>query len=713
MKRRPRRRPERIHPDDMRVHELAKELGISSKDCIARLHELDVDVKNHMSSVDAAAVELLTESASEAGAEEAAPEETPAAAATPSPEPPPEEPPPEAAKPVPPAEETAEGSAPPQTKGEVVVAGKVLRVRGAVVVKELAEALDVRPNQLITELMGMNVLASITQRVDVNVARKVAAKHGFELEHEKRTAEYKPASRKGLVEEEEAEDSPEDLVPRAPVVTFLGHVDHGKTSLLDKIRDAAVVDGEYGGITQHIGAYTVDVGGRPITFLDTPGHAAFTAMRARGANLTDIAVIVIAVDDGIMPQTREAIMHAKAAGVALVVAINKMDLPTANPDRVKQQLQAEELAPEDWGGETICCEVSAQTGAGIDHLLEMLLLQADVLELSANPERRAAGFVIEAQLEPGMGPTANLLVTRGTLHIGDAVICGPHWGKVRALINDHGVKVKTAGPSMPVKCLGLSGVPEAGAEFRVITNEKAAKATAQSRSASLKDESLGAPRKASLDSLFQQMEDTQKIELRVILKADTQGSIEAITHSLHEIKSDKVSLKIILGSTGNVTVNDVMLASASDAVVLGFHVAKEPGIDAACRREGVEVRLHNVIYELLDQVREAMTGLLSPEILETVKAQAEIKQVFSMGKTSKVAGCIMTSGTAALSHRVRVKRDDEVLYEGRIGSLKHFQDDVSEIREGQECGIRLDSYSGFEPGDILEFYVLDEVQQTL
>ena len=712
----------------MRVHELAKELGISSKDCMVRLRALGVEVKNHMSAVDTDTVELLKRESPSGALPEAAaktpppaPEARPPAPAEPKPPPekippPPAAPPPAVhAAPVVPAAAQPEAKAPaaPKAKGDIVVDGKTIRVRGAVVVKELAMALNIRPNQLITDLMGMNVLASITQRVEINVARKVAEKHGFEFEHEKRTAEYKPAQKKGLVEAEEGEDQAEDLMPRAPVVTFLGHVDHGKTSLLDKIRNTAVVDGEHGGITQHIGAYTVEAGGRQITFLDTPGHAAFTAMRARGANLTDIAVIVIAADDGIMPQTREAIMHAKAADVALIVALNKMDLPAANEDRVKQQLQAEQLAPEDWGGETICCSVSAQTGDGIDHLLEMILLQADVLELQASPKRRASGFVIEAQLEPGRGPTANLLITRGTLRIGDAMICGPHWGKVRALINDHGVKVKSAGPSTPVKCLGLSGVPEAGAEFRVITNEKAAKVTAQSRSDDLKQEQLAAPKKASLEALLQQIEDDQKIELRVILKADTQGSIEAIANSLQEIESNKISLKILLAATGNVTVNDVMLASASDAVILGFHVAKEPGVDQACRREGTEVRLYHVIYELLDRVREAMTGLLLPEIRETVVAQAEVKQVFSLGKTTNVAGCIMTKGTASPKHRVRVKRGDEVLYEGSITSIKHFQDVASEIREGQECGIRLDNFSSFEPGDILEFYQLDEVKQTL
>jgi translation initiation factor IF-2 len=693
----------------MRVYELAKELGISSKECLAKLDALGSAARSHMSALTAEEVDFLRE---EAGAAPAGPppkaaqpaEETsaPEAEAQPEPSDRQAEAPPEAT-PAPAAVQPPD----PQTSG------KVIRIKGAVVVKELAQSLGLRPNQLITELMAMNVLASITQRVDVNTAKAIAEKHGFTLEHEKRAPEQRAFKKKAEFEQEEEPDKPEDLVPRAPVVTFLGHVDHGKTSLMDKIRDTTVVAGEHGGITQHIGAYTVDVSGRSITFLDTPGHAAFTAMRARGANLTDVAVIVIAADDGVMPQTREAVMHAQAAEVALIVAINKTDLPAANVDRVKQQLQAEGLAPEDWGGDVICCPVSAHTGEGIEHLLEMILLQADVLELTANPQRRARGFVIESQLEPGMGPTANLLVKNGTLKVGDTLLCSHHCGKVRALINDHGAKVKSAPPSTPVKCLGLSGVPEAGAEFRVFANEKAARSLAAVKSENLKQEQLAAPRKTSLDSLLQRIEDDKKLELKVILKADTQGSIEAIIHSLEEISSEKISLRFILSSTGNVTDNDVMLASASDAVILGFHVAKEPGVDAACRHEGVEVRLHQVIYELIDEVREAMTGLLKPELRKTVVGAAQVKQVFPLGKVGKVAGCMMTSGRATPRHRVRVKRGDEVLFEGGLASIKHFQDSVDEVREPQECGIRVDKFSEFEAGDILEFYEVEEIEQTL
>ncbi|MDA0989470.1 MAG: translation initiation factor IF-2 [Verrucomicrobia bacterium] len=726
----------------MRVHELAKLLDVNSKECLAKLSALGIEAKSHMSTIDEETVNRLLDDGKRVATPKAAtpkaaePKSAPAPAKEPAkpaaPKAKTETPPappsaPAAAKPAAPVKPSAttQPAAPVKpTKAPAKATatdedvggtsdGKVIRVKGAIVVKELAQLLNMRPNLLITELMGMNILASITQKVDVNVARKIAEKHGFEFEHEKRTTDHHPAPQRQALDVEEIEDRPEDLVPRSPVVTFLGHVDHGKTSLMDRVRQTSVVSGEHGGITQHIGAYTVDLNGRRITFLDTPGHAAFTAMRARGANMTDIAVIVIAADDGIMPQTKEAIQHARAAKVAMIIAINKIDLPSANVDRVKQQLQADSLTPEDWGGDVICCLVSAQTGEGIDHLLEMILLQADVSELMANPNRRAEGFVIEAELEPGKGPTANLMITNGTLKVGDFVLCGPHCGKVRALINDHGHQVKSAEPSTPVKCLGLGGVPEAGARFRVYANEKAARLQAQAASATLKQEQLTAPKKASLDNLFDQMEGEKQIELRVVIKADTQGSIEAIVCALNEISTEKIALNMLLTSTGNITVNDVMLASASNAVVLGFHVSREPGVDSACKREGVEVHLHNVIYELIDQVHDAMTGLLKPLMKENVRGTAEIREVYPIGKTNKVAGCMCTGGHIMPRYKVRVRRGEEVLFEGAMASLKHFQDNVSEIREPQECGIRLAKFSDFDKGDILEFYEVEEIQQTL
>ncbi len=596
--------------------------------------------------------------------------------------------------------------------GEVAGDGP-LRIRGGITVRELSALIGEKPNRIVAELMAMNVFANINAKLDYDVAAAIAGKHGVEVEHEKRGGEAPvPGVPRG--DDEVYQDKPEDLLPRPPVVTFLGHVDHGKTSLLDQIRNAAVAKGESGGITQHIGAYTVEMGGRQITFLDTPGHAAFTAMRARGANLTDIAVIIIAADDGVMPQTKEAIAHAKAADVAIMVAINKCDLPAANPDRVLQQLQAEGLAPEAWGGTTICCNVSAATGEGVPHLLEMLLLQSEMLELTANPNKRATGFVVEAQLEPGKGPTATVLVTGGTLKVGDAILCGSHWGRVKALIDDHGRQVKSAPPSSPVKCLGLSGVPGAGAEFNVLASDRKARDIAAQRAMDNKTASLEAPRKASLDDLFTQLKTSaSRLELSVILKTDTQGSGEAIMHALNEIQSEKVFLRFVHSGTGNITVNDVLLASASNAVVLGFHVAKEAGADAVAKREGVEIRLHQIIYELIDQVRDAMIGVLGPRLEEIKRGQAQVRQVFEIGKGSRIGGCLVLKGIINARHRVRVKRKSEVLFEGGIQSLKHFQDDVPEVREAQECGIRIHHFADLVEGDIIEAYEIEEREQTL
>ncbi|MEI8122541.1 MAG: translation initiation factor IF-2, partial [bacterium] len=508
---------------------------------------------------------------------------------------------------------------------------------------------------------------------------------------------------------------PSAQVIRPPVVTVLGHVDHGKTSLLDRIRNTSVAKGEAGGITQHIGASTVKVNDKKsITFLDTPGHAAFTAMRARGANITDIAIIVVDAQDGMMPQTQEAIKHAQAANVPIIVAINKMDLPTANPDKAKKQLQAIGLTPEDWGGQTIVCPVSALTGAGVPELLQMILLQAEVMELKSMPNQPAKGFVIESQLESGMGPTANLLVATGTLNVGDVILCGPHWGKVRALFNDHGEKVKSAGPSTPVKCLGLSGVPDAGAPFEIVQSDRAARAEAETRQAANKLSLLSTPKRASLATLFEKMkENNDRVELKLMIKADVQGSLEAIDHSLKQINSDKVSLNILMSAVGGVTANDILLASASDAVILGFHVAVEESVSKMAKHEGVEIRLHSIIYELIDQVREAMAGLLTPILREKVVAHAQVKQVFTISKGGTIAGCMCLDGRITARLKARVKRAGSVLYEGKIDSLRRFQNDVSEVKESQECGIRLGSFTDYAEGDILEFYEVERIAQTL
>lgn len=589
-----------------------------------------------------------------------------------------------------------------------------------VMVKDFAEMLDLKPNMLIAELMRMNVFASINAEIDLNVAKQIGEKHGFTVrKEEKKRSVAPPSARKVSAKRVEAvvEDTPESMLPRPPVVTFMGHVDHGKTSLLDRIRDSRVVSGESGGITQHIGAYTVEVNDAKITFLDTPGHAAFTAMRARGANLTDVVVLVVAADDGVMPQTLEALKHAQAAGVCIIIAMNKMDLRTANPDRVKQQLQENDVMVEEWGGSIGCCPVSAASGEGMEGLLERILLEAEMMELKSNPKRPATGFVVEAQMEPGMGPTASVLVKSGTLSVGDSVICGKYWGRIKALINDQGAKVRSAGPSMAVKILGLTNVPGAGDEFEVLANDREAKRLSeaiQEEERALALQGGAAPKKMSLDDLFgSEGVQQEKKELRLIIKADVQGSIEAIEHSLSGIKSEKVELKILANEVGNVTVNDVMLASASDAIILGFHAGKENGTNAAAKREGVEIRLYSIIYELIENVENAMKGLLEPELREQVIGSAEILEVFEFSKKSKIAGCMIQSGRVTAKSSIRILRKKELIYEGVIGSLKRFQNDAAEVRQGQECGIRPDHFVGFEVGDVIEAYLVEKISQNL
>lgn len=671
----------------MRVHELAKEMNISSKELLEKLHALGVEAKNHMATLTPEQINLVRSGSAAAPDSPAAPAAKAKAEAPAVPPPPPPEPEPEPEK-------------------------KIL-LQGPITVKELAAQLGVKPNQLIAELMTMNVFASINEKVDPRVVQQIAHKHSFTVEHVKPPPPPPPPPKPEDVKPAPSKDREEDKLQRPPIVTFMGHVDHGKTSLLDHIRRTRVAQGEDGGITQHIGAYMVTYNDHAITFLDTPGHAAFTAMRARGANLTDIAVIVIAADDGIMPQTREAIQHAKAAEVCMMIAINKIDLRTANVDRVKRQLQQEGLTPEDWGGDLVCCPVSAATGEGIDNLLEMILLQAEMLELKANPRRRATGFVIEARLEAGMGPTANLLVQAGTLQVGDAIVCGPCWGRVKALINDVGVKVRTAGPSYAVKCLGLNAVPEPGTEFEVYPNDKAARKMATERMEKRRLDTISAPRRASLEDLLKPQSGQVVQELAVIVKADVQGSLEAIQQALRDIKSEKVSLKIALAGVGSINENDVLLASASNAIIIGFHVTKESGAGAAAKREGVEIRLYSVIYELLDDIRDAMAGLLEPMLKQNVIGHAEVRQVFELSKKGRVAGCMVTDGRVTSRSRARLLRGGEVIYEGALSSLKRFQNDASEVREGQECGIRLDNSPSIAVGDVIELYEVEKIEQSL
>jgi len=709
----------------MTVLQTAKDVGVSADELIEILGDIDIAVDSPESELSPeqitqvcdelgyASIEEAREDNAGAEVEEPAPvaAEEPAAVETPAEE--------TAVEEAPAAEEPV-AEAPATDIGPTLIELK----KPKVVVKEFAEMMDLKPNVVIAELMKMNVFASINAEIDLKIAKEIGEKHGFTVrkEEKKKAAPQQPkisAKKAAAKKKQEAEDTPDALLPRPPVVTFMGHVDHGKTSLLDKVRDTRVTAGESGGITQHIGAYTVELNDNKITFLDTPGHAAFTAMRARGANLTDIVVLVVAADDGVMPQTLEAIKHAKAAGVCIIVAMNKMDLRSANPDRLKQQLQEHELMVEDWGGDIGCIGVSAHTGEGIDGLLERILLESEMLELKANPNKPANGFVVEAQMEQGMGPTASVLVKEGTLKVGDAVTCGKYWGRIKDLISDQGKKIRAAGPSTAVKILGLTNAPGAGDEFQAMSTDKEARAIseemqAEDRQAQLGGASAAAPKKMSLDDLFGTAGvGNEKKELKVIIKADVQGSVEAIAHSLSGIKSDKVEINIISNDVGNITPNDVMLASASDAIILGFHTGNENGTNAAAKREGVEIRLYSIIYELIEEVESAMKGLLEPELREQIIGEAEIREVFELSKKSKIAGCMVMSGRVTAKASIRIKRGNNILFNGLIGSLKRFQNEAAEVRQGQECGIRPDNFTNFDAGDTIEAYLVEKITQEL
>jgi translation initiation factor IF-2 len=602
----------------------------------------------------------------------------------------------------------------PVAEEAVEEAKNIIVLKPPIIVRDLAAALNLKNFQLIKELMtDFNVFVNQNQTIEPDVATKISEAHGFVLEKERREKGG------GVHKEEKVVVAPpppepakeEELKPRGPIITFMGHVDHGKTSLMDAIRKTRVAAGEAGGITQHIGAYRVEHKGQQITFLDTPGHAAFTAMRARGASVTDIVVLVVAADDGLMPQTIEAINHAKAAAqVHIVVAINKIDLPGANIDRVKKQLQDRELTPEDWGGETIVVPVSATKGTNIDQLLEMMLLQAEIMELKASPKAAARGTVIEAQLEAGRGPTATVIVQTGTLRVGDAFICGDYSGKVKSLIDDSGKPVKQAGPSMPVKVLGFTGLPDAGDELLVMHSEREAKQLSEERLEEKRSGKLAAPPRATLESLLETA-DGKKI-LRIVLKTDVQGSLEALSGALNQIESKKIDLEIIHAGVGPISENDILLASASNAVVIGFNVKTENLAVGAAKREGVQIKLYSIIYELIDQIKEAMAGLLDPEHRESVIGHAEVKQVFQLSK-GIVAGCLVTDGRIARTARARVLRRRQPVYDGGLATLRRFQDDVKEVRSGLECGIKLGDYSEYQVGDIIECYVLEQVAQKL
>ena len=611
-----------------------------------------------------------------------------------------------------PAASTGEETAEVETETED--GRKIIHIKPPIVVRDLAAQLGLKNFQLIKELMDdFNIFANPNLTVEPEVATKVCDKHGFVFEMERREKGG------GVHKVEQVVVAPpppviakeEELKLRAPIITFMGHVDHGKTSLMDAIRKTRVAAGEAGGITQHIGAYTVDYKGTRITFLDTPGHAAFTAMRARGANVTDIVVLVVAADDGLMPQTIEAINHAKAAPhVKIMVAINKIDLPSANIDRVKQQLQEHDLTPEDWGGETIAVPVSATKGTGIDQLLENMVVQAEVMELKASPTATPRGTVIEAQVEAGRGPTATVIVQMGTLKVGEPFICGDYGGKVKSLVDDRGKPLKSADPSTPVKVLGFTGLPNAGDELLVMESEKSTKVLSEERLAAKRTEKLSMPQRATLESLLEAA-DGKKV-LRLVLKCDAQGSLEALVASLGQIQSKKIDLEMIHSGVGPISESDILLASASNAVVVGFNVKVESNAVGTAKREGVQVKLFSIIYELIDQIKEAMAGLLDPEHRETVIGHAEVKQVFQLSR-GIVAGCLVSDGRISRTARARVLRRRQPVYDGGLSTLRRFQDDVKEVRVGLECGIKLGDFSEYQVGDIIECYQLEQVPQKL
>ncbi len=573
---------------------------------------------------------------------------------------------------------------------------RVVRVAEVVTVGDMAKSMGVKAGEVIKKLMGLGMMATINQVLDFDTATLVANEFDYQVENVAFDVET------ALQGQHEVAESEEGLEPRPPVVTIMGHVDHGKTSLLDAIRSTHVTDAEAGGITQHIGAYHVRVEGRGVTFLDTPGHEAFTAMRARGAKVTDIVVLVVAADDGVMPQTIEAVDHARAAEVPIIVAVNKIDRPDADPERVQRGLSDHGLIPEAWGGDTIFVPVSAVTREGIPNLLEMLLLQADVLELKANPNKLARGAVVEAKLERGRGPVSTVLVQEGTLKVGDPIFAGPHHGKVRAMIDDQGRKVDQATPSFPVEILGLQGVPQAGEAFSALTDEATARQLAEFRETQQREAELAKTSKVSLEEFYDQIKANEVKELRVVLKGDVHGSVEALGEALTRVSTDEVKIRVIHGSVGGITESDVLLASASNAIVIGFNVRPEPKATNLAMQQGVDLRLYTIIYEVIDDIRSAMEGMLEPVYREEFHARVQVREVFNIRGVGTIAGCAVTDGKIQRSSMVRLLRDQVVVHEGRLASLKRFKDDVREVGTGYECGIAIDGYQDVKIGDVIE-----------
>jgi translation initiation factor IF-2 len=736
-----------------RVHEIAKAQGLSSKELLAVLKGAGVEAKAAASSVEEAAALKAIQAAKGDGGTATATKAKPAAKPD-APKKTAEAPKPTGASkgPVRPAAKPAAGGGgstasgkkrrvvidsqaarrdqmggpppqrPPRRRGgrrrrpmleepppkvEQAAEPEATKVPAGATVREVAELLGLGSAEVIKKLMTMGEMATLTQTLTDESIAAIADEYDRKIEIVT-AAEEEP-------EAPEFEDAEEELSDRPPVVTIMGHVDHGKTSLLDAIRETEVAAGEAGGITQHIGAYQVHHAAKTITFLDTPGHAAFTAMRARGAKVTDIAVVVVAADDGVMPQTKEAIDHARAADVPILIAVNKIDKEGAQPDRVRNELAADGLTPEDWGGETVYCDVSAKTREGLDNLLDMILLVTELEELGANPDAPASGTVVESQLDPGRGPVVTILVQRGTLKVGDSLVAGAQWGRVRAMQDFTGKRVQSAGPGMPVEVLGFDGVCDAGAFVRAVENDRRARQLAQERANRLKTEALARrqARKVSLEEVFSRVQEGEIKELDIVLKADVAGSLEALQDEIAKVPQEQVGINIIHSQTGGINESDVMLAAASEAIIIGFNVRPLADARRAAEREGVDVRTYSVIYKITEDLRNAMEGMLEAVEVEEILGEAEVKQTFKASKVGRIAGCLVSEGKVARDANVRLIREGTVIWDGKLGSLRRFKDNVQEVEEGQECGIVLDGYADVKEGDVLEFFKTKQVEQTL
>ena len=680
----------------IRVYELAKELNVSSKDLINLLmEEFGVEVKNHMSVIedeDATLIkELLGDTSDSEGKKSLVDEYEEELAESLN-------------KGVRKKKKTKKELEQEEVEKNSEAACGVIEIGETITVKELCEKLGKPTNDVIKNLIFLGVMAGVNQEIDFSTAEKLCEKYEVLVEKKEEETELEAF-------EEETDIDEENLVKRPPIVTIMGHVDHGKTSLLDAIRNAKVTASEAGGITQHIGAYTVSLNGEKITFLDTPGHEAFTAMRARGAQVTDIVILVVAADDGIMPQTKEAINHCKAADVPMIVAINKIDRPGANVDRVKQELTEHGLVSEDWGGDTICVPVSAKTGENLESLLEMVLLTAEMQELQADPNRKAKGTVIEAKLDKGRGAVASLLIQNGTLNVGDSILVGSTYGRIRAMFDDRGKKIKSAGPSIPVEILGLSEVPAAGDRFIVCKDEKTARNMADLRKQKIKADSHQASNRVSLEDLYSQIQEGKVKELAIVVKADVQGSVEAIRQSLEKLSTDDVKVRVIHGAVGAITETDVTLAAASNALIIGFNVRPDGNATAQSEKENIEIKTYRIIYDAIEDVKSAMIGMLEPEYKEVVNGKAEVRMTYKISNVGTIAGCYVIDGKIVRNSEVRVIRDGIVIFESTLASLKRFKDDAKEVAKGYECGLSIEKFNDLKEGDIIESFTMEAIKR--